>query len=44
MIAAGANPLELAEQLGHMDAQLVFKGTGICIPERPPTPRCSLMT
>jgi integrase len=28
MIAAGANPLEVAEQLGHIDAQLVFKRYG----------------
>jgi integrase len=32
MIAAGANPLEVAEQLGHIDAQLVFKRYGHLYP------------
>ncbi len=32
LIAAGANPLEVAEQLGHIDAQLVFKRYGHLYP------------
>jgi hypothetical protein len=32
MIAAGANPLEVAEQLRHRDAQLVFKRYGHLYP------------
>jgi integrase len=35
MIEAGANPLEIAEQLGHMDAHLVFKRYGHLYPGAP---------
>ena len=45
MIAAGANPLEIAEQLGHMDAQLVFKRYGHLYPGASRRkPRCYSMT
>jgi hypothetical protein len=32
LIAAGANPLEVAAQLGHRDARLVFQGYGHLYP------------